>query len=78
MSSRASSQGWLNGYSCEGCTLMIPSGYPCYIVARGFLDDLVTAVEYMAEHWHEHCLDPFLLFVGIVPGDTVAVTLSQA
>ncbi len=70
----------LNGSagSCEGCWQPIWLNTPYYSVSRGFLDDIVTATDALAEKWHLHCLDPYLLLIEITPHESVAVTLHDA
>jgi hypothetical protein len=63
--------------TCEACNQPIWSGM-YYTVSTGFIDDIVSADEEELEHYHLHCLDPYIVLFGQLPGETIAVTLRDA
>lgn len=78
MSSKSALRAWSSSYDCEGCRLGIYPGSLFYAVARGFLDDLVSAEEATSGHWHVGCLDTVTLLIDLLPTETIAVTLHQS
>jgi inorganic pyrophosphatase len=59
---------------CIGCNQPIWNGM-YYIVTVGFIDDIVSADQEELDHYHLHCLDPYTILFGQLPGETIAVTL---
>jgi hypothetical protein len=46
-----------------------------YTVSVGFIDDVVSADVEELDHYHLHCLEPYIILFGQLPGETLAVTL---
>jgi hypothetical protein len=63
--------------SCAACNQPIWSGM-FYVVTVGFVDDVVSADQEELDHYHLHCLDPYTVLFGILPGETIAITLQEA
>lgn len=59
---------------CAACSQPIWNGM-YYIVTVGFINDVVSADEEELDHYHLHCLDPYIILFGQLPGETIAITL---
>lgn len=62
---------------CAECSQPVWNGM-YYTVSVGFVDDIVSADQEELEHYHMHCLDPYIMLFGQLPGETIAVTLHEA
>jgi hypothetical protein len=61
---------------CAACSQAIWSGM-FYTTSTGFIYDIVSADEEELDHYHTHCLDPYIILFGQLPGETIAVTLHE-
>lgn len=64
--------------SCVECHQGIWHGSQYYTVSKGFLDDLVTAIDVAGNQWHTHCLDPYILLVDLAPEESISITLHHS
>lgn len=74
MSTEVNTEQLSERYACVACNQPIWSGM-YYIVTVGFINDVISADQEELDHYHLHCLDPYIVLFGQLPGETIAITL---